>query len=89
VWTLLQSGAPIFSAAMVASIGMLALMLSSFRPTANFGMFMALQLLAAAFGDLCMLPAILSCGRPRPRQRRYQAVRFPTPSLSGDYRKTA
>src|SRR5690606_30294627 len=89
LWALLQTGAPIFSAAAVASIGMLALMLSSFKPTANFGLFMSLLLLTAVFGDLCLLPSILSFGRRRPRVRRARAVPFPAPAPPIDYRKTA
>lgn len=88
-WALLQTGAPIFSAAAVASIGMLALTLSSFKPTSHFGLYMALLLLAAVFGDLCLLPAILSFGRKRRPQRELQSVRFPTSSGPMGYRKTA
>ena len=88
-WALMQTGAPIFSAAIVASIGMLALTLSSFTPTANFGMFMALLLTAAVFGDLCLLPAILSFGRRKRPNREIPAVRFPAATTPVDYRKTA
>lgn len=88
LWALLQTGAPIFSAAAVASIGMLALMLSSFKPTANFGMYMALLLTAAVFGDLCLLPAILAATL-KSRSRKLRAVRFPVPALPDTYRKTA
>jgi len=55
-----QTGAPIFSAAAVASIGMLALTLSNFTPTARFGYMMTSLLLAALVGDLVLLPAVLS-----------------------------
>jgi predicted RND superfamily exporter protein len=88
-WALMQTGAPIFSAAIVASIGMLALTLSSFTPTANFGTFMALLLIAAVFGDLCLLPAILSFGRRKRPNQDVRAVRFPDAPPSVDYRKTA
>jgi len=88
-YALLQTGAPIFSAAAVASIGMLALMLSSFKPTSHFGMSMAMLLLAAVFGDLCLLPAILSFGRKRVRQRALRSVPFPTTISTAGYRKTA
>jgi uncharacterized protein len=89
LWALLQTGAPIFSAAAVASISMLALMLSSFKPTANFGLFMSLLLVTAVFGDLCMLPAILSFGRRGRQQRRLRAVPFPIAVEPDGYRKTA
>lgn len=88
-WALLQTGAPIFSAALVASIGMLALTLSSFNPTASFGLFMALLLIAAVFGDLCLLPAILSFGGKQRLRPVVQAVKFPGPPSATGYRKTA
>lgn len=87
---LLQTGAPIFSAAVVASIGMLALMLSSFKPTANFGMFMALLLTAAVFGDLCLLPAVLTLAARRPTSRcDVRALPLPSTPPPAEYRKTA
>ncbi|MFQ5731237.1 MAG: RND family transporter [Planctomycetaceae bacterium] len=64
---LLQTGAPILKAAMIAAIGMLALMLSNFVPTARFGYMMATLLMAALVGDLVLLPAILAL---RPKSRR-------------------
>eukprot|EP00913_Durusdinium_trenchii_P023358 g21936.t1 len=57
---LLQTGAPIFKAAVIAAVGMLALTLSSFTPTARFGMMMATLLVAALVGDLVLLPALLA-----------------------------
>lgn len=59
---LLQTGAPIFKAAVIAAIGMLALGMSNFVPTARFGYMMATLLLAALLGDLILLPAILALG---------------------------
>ncbi|GAB4143455.1 MAG: MMPL family transporter [Planctomycetaceae bacterium] len=56
---LLQTGAPIFKAAMIAALGMLALTLSPFSPTARFGFMMAMLLIAAVIGDLVLLPAVL------------------------------
>lgn len=56
---LLQTGAPIFKAAVIAALGMLALTLSPFTPTARFGYMMATLLAAAVVGDLLLLPAIL------------------------------
>ena len=58
-FALFQTGAPIFEAAAIAAIGMLALTLSQFNPTARFGYMMATLLLAALVGDLMLLPALL------------------------------
>lgn len=68
---LLQTGAPIFKAAMIAGIGMLALTMSNFTPTARFGYMMATLLGAALIGDLVLLPALLSQrpGAKRPAER--------------------
>ncbi|MCH8830749.1 MAG: MMPL family transporter, partial [Planctomycetes bacterium] len=57
---LLQTGAPIFKAAVIAACGMLALTLSQFTPTSRFGYMMAMLLMAAVVGDLILLPAILA-----------------------------
>ncbi|MEX0704933.1 MAG: MMPL family transporter [Planctomycetales bacterium] len=71
---LLQTGTPIASAAVIASIGMLALALSNFSPTARFGYLMATLLLTALLGDLVLLPALLAIrGRRRRRRRRPDA----------------
>lgn len=56
---LLTTGGPIIESIIVSSIGMLALTLSSFSPTAKFGMLMATLLFGALAGDLILLPAIL------------------------------
>jgi uncharacterized protein len=70
---LLQTGAPILKAAVIASIGMLALTLSNFVPTARFGYMMATLLMAALVGDLVLLPAILAM-RPRWKRQRFDAA---------------
>jgi uncharacterized protein len=57
---LLQTGLPIFKAAVVTGIGMLALTMSSFAPTARFGLLMTMLLFAAVIGDLILLPALLT-----------------------------
>ncbi len=57
---LAQTGAPIFEAALIGGIGMLALSLSSFAPTSRFGLMMTALLTAALVGDLVLLPAVLS-----------------------------
>lgn len=61
----MQTGAPITKAAIISSIGMMALTMSSFEPTSRFGILMATLLLAALIGDLVMLPALLSLWRNR------------------------
>jgi len=61
---LLQTGPPIFQATIIASAGMLALTLSSFGPTARFGILMATMLVAALVGDLVLLPCLLYLRRP-------------------------
>jgi uncharacterized protein len=55
-----QTGKPIFQAAAIAGIGMLALSMSIFVPTARFGWMMATLLLTALIGDLVLLPAIMA-----------------------------
>lgn len=66
---LLTTGGPIFESIVVSSIGMLALTLSSFAPTARFGLLMASLLMAALAGDLVLLPALLAL-RPAKRVAR-------------------
>ncbi|MBI1349079.1 MMPL family transporter [bacterium] len=63
---LLHSGEPMLESTMICSLGMLALCLSSFVPTARFGALMAGQMLASLLGELVLLPALLCC-RPSPR----------------------
>jgi predicted RND superfamily exporter protein len=76
---LLQTGAPIFKAAAIAALGMLALTLSSFPPMVRFGSLMAGLLLAALIGDLVLLPAVLSLRRPPPKPEKQ------TPSKSSPH----
>ena len=52
----------------VSSLGMLALCLSSFSPTARFGYLMAAQMIASFLGELLTLPAML-CFRPDRRKK--------------------
>lgn len=59
-YALVQTGKPIFEAAAIASIGMLALALSNFTPTVRFGVLMAVLLWSAVVGCLVQLPAILA-----------------------------
>jgi predicted RND superfamily exporter protein len=89
-WALLRTGSPILGAAIITSVGMSALAVSPFAPTARFGILMAVLTIVAAFGDLCLLPALLSWGARKHapgRERLYalSARRATRPA----YRKTA
>jgi uncharacterized protein len=57
---LMSTGGPIFESIVVSSIGMLALYLSSFAPTARFGILMGVLLAGTLSGTLLLLPALLS-----------------------------
>ncbi len=78
---LFLTGAPIFQAALIAGIGMLALACSQFTPTVRFGVLMATLLLVAVLGDLVLLPTLLALapcrrrGRPAPESSRCAAAR--------------
>jgi predicted RND superfamily exporter protein len=67
-----HSGEPMLDSTLISSLGMLALCLSSFAPTARFGCLMAAQMAASLLGELVLLPAMLCC-RPR-RHVRIEAV---------------
>lgn len=71
-----QTGAPILQAALIASIGMLALTLSNFTPTARFGWMMFLLLSTAVVGDLVLLPALLALWPSRQRKPPVPAPKF-------------
>ncbi|RLS35081.1 MAG: RND transporter [Planctomycetota bacterium] len=75
-YALVQTGKPIFEAAAIASIGMLALVLSSFTPTMRFGLLMAVLLWSAVVGCLVQLPAILAM-LPGKRKRKSKAIALP------------
>ncbi len=61
-----HSGEPMLESTVICSVGMLALCLSSFVPTARFGGMMAAQMMASVLGELVILPALLCC---RPERR--------------------
>jgi predicted RND superfamily exporter protein len=63
---LAHSGEPMLESTVISALGMLALCLSSFTPTARFGMLMASQMGASLLGELVLLPAML-CLRPKRR----------------------
>ncbi len=75
---LIRTGKPICEAAMIASVGMGALLLSSFSPTARFGMMMAAILMSSIWAGLLQLPAILAL---LPGHRRRQARTLVIPDL--------
>lgn len=54
-----HTGLPVIDSAIVGSVGMMALTLSNFAPTAQFGMLMAAQMVASLLGELVLLPALL------------------------------
>lgn len=61
-----HSGEPMLDSTLISALGMLALCLSSFAPTARFGCLMAAQMTASLLGELVLLPAMLCC---RPKRR--------------------
>ncbi len=61
-----HSGEPVLESTIICSVGLLALCLSSFVPTARFGALMAAQMVASLLGELVILPALLCC---RPDQK--------------------
>lgn len=63
-----HTGTPLLDSTVVCSLGMLALCLSPFAPTARFGYFMAGQMVASLLGELVLLPALLSI-RPERRNK--------------------
>ena len=62
--TLVQLGRPIISTSVALCAGFSILMLSSFTPTAVFGMLMMLAMLSAISGGLVILPVLLSRASP-------------------------
>lgn len=70
---LIQTGGAIVQAAVIAALGMCALLLSDFRPMTRFGMMMSVLLVAALVGDVVLLPAVLTIRR-RKRQATSPAV---------------
>lgn len=54
-----HSGRPLVESTFISAISMLALCLSSFRPTCRFGWMMAAQMLASLLGELVLLPTLL------------------------------
>lgn len=82
-----HSGEPMLDSTLICSVGMMALCLSSFSPTARFGWLMTAQMLASLLGELLLLPALL-CLRPERRSLAATVVapppNSPPPSPSTD-----
>jgi predicted RND superfamily exporter protein len=57
-----QKSVPMAKSTILSCMGMMALAMSSFKPTYAFGMLMAAMLFLAFLGDLMLLPALLSLG---------------------------
>lgn len=77
-----HSGEPMLNSTLISSLGMLALCMSSFTPTARFGMLMASQMVASLLGELVLLPAML-CMRPA-RQKTTASDQSGTSESEGD-----
>ena len=58
--SLVHTGKPLVESSVMSALGMLALCLSSFTPTARFGWLMAAQMIASLLGECLLLPALLS-----------------------------
>ena len=69
-----HSGEPMLDSTLISALGMLALCLSSFAPTARFGCLMAAQMTASLLGELVLLPAMLCC---RPNRRGFLKMATP------------
>ena len=78
---LAHSGEPMLDSTLISALGMLALCLSTFTPTARFGLLMATQMGASLLGELVILPALL-CLRPA---RRTLPATQPATTLAGPH----
>jgi uncharacterized protein len=81
-----HSGEPMLESTIICSVGMLALCLSSFVPTARFGGLMAAQMVASLLGELVLLPALLCC-RPLRRGPRARSEGRSQPETSAAIRR--
>lgn len=80
---LAHSGEPMFDSTIISSLGMLALCLSSFSPTARFGCLMAAQMVASLLGELVLLPAML-CLLQKREQPKTNAAEVVQETLADD-----
>jgi predicted RND superfamily exporter protein len=74
-----HTGEPMLDSAIVGSLGMMALGLSNFAPTARFGYLMAAQMMASLLGELVLLPAMLTWRRKSNAQPNLQVVEAEAP----------
>jgi len=74
---LMQTGAPIAEAALIAAIGMLALTQSNFAPTIRFGWMMAVLLVSAVAADLILLPALIAWKRKPSSEKESTPITIP------------
>jgi uncharacterized protein len=85
---LIHSGEPMLESTLICSLGMLALCLSSFTPTARFGALMALQMFASLLGELIFLPALLCCRPSRTVPAEYEPDHATLKMLPNPLRKS-
>jgi predicted RND superfamily exporter protein len=63
-----HSGRPLVESTFISAVSMLALCLSSFRPTCRFGAMMAAQMAASLLGELVLLPTLLCLFTKTPKK---------------------
>ncbi len=78
-------GEPMLDSTIVGSVGMLALGLSNFAPTARFGYVMAALMIASLYGEVVLLPALLCIGRKKTErsQKSEESDDSRTPEMHG------
>jgi predicted RND superfamily exporter protein len=79
-----HSGEPMLDSTLISALGMMALCLSSFAPTARFGCLMAAQMLASLLGELVLLPAMLCCRPNRQASSANDSQQGPTTSQKAE-----
>ncbi len=86
---LLHSGAPMLESTIICGVGMLALCLSNFVPTARFGALMSAQMFASLLGEMVILPALLCCRPDRRRSANASAVPAPHFNRAAQHQRKA
>jgi predicted RND superfamily exporter protein len=84
-----HSGEPMLESTVICSVGMLALCLSSFVPTARFGGMMAAQMMASVLGELVILPALLCCRPDRRATPQTPVLQLPPTTIQPEVREHA
>lgn len=79
---LAHTGKPLMESTVISSLGMLALCLSRFTPTARFGWLMAALMLVSVVGELVLLPALLSLRGSRRRSLETASAAVPAQRAS-------